>query len=104
MTLDAWYPLQGELERDPRVKKVYYEYQLPLAAIIHRARQRGLRVVPERVRQALESMDGRRLDAERLAQAHVGWPINLGSPAQVATELYAIERIHENPVTGKVRR
>lgn len=93
-TWDSYVPLSQELERDPRVRKVYYDYQLPLTSIIHKARGYGLRVIPSRVEQALESMDRVQHDTTLLAQAHVGWPINVGSPAQVSRELYEIERVH----------
>ena len=104
MTWDAHVPMQGELERDPRVKKVYYDYQLPLAPIIHRARAAGLRVVPERVEQALQSMGVAQEESERMAQAHCGWPINVGSSSQVSRELFEIERVQINPISGKMRR
>lgn len=104
MTWDAWVSLQGELERDPLVKRVYYEYQLPLAPIIHRARSFGLRVVPDRVEQALVSMEGSQTDAQAAAQAHVGFPINLRSAPQVSHELFNVEQVHVNPISGKVRR
>lgn len=104
MTLDSADALLKELDRDPQVKRVYYEYQLPLAPIIHRARAHGLRVVPQRVAQALTSMAGVQADVEAAAQAHAGWPINLGSSQQVARELYDIEGVHLNPMTGRVRR
>ena len=103
-TWDSYVPMAQELERDPRVRKVYYEYQLPLAAIIRRARASGLRVVPERVGQALASMGQTQADAETAAQAHCGWPINLGSAAQVSHELYTVERVHLNDITGRPRR
>lgn len=102
-TWDSHVTLQAELERDPRVKKVYYGYQLPLAGIIHRARSYGLRVIPERVEQALESMAGLQADATLAAQSHLGWPINLGSSQQVSHELYNVEGVHLNPISGRVR-
>lgn len=104
MTWDSFVPLRAELERDPQVKRVYYDFQLPLAPIIHKARGQGLRVVPERVRQALASFGTAQAEAETMAQAHVGWPINLGSSQQVARELYDIEKVQINPLTGRVRR
>lgn len=102
-TWDAMVPLLAELERDPRVKRVYYEYQLPLAGVIHRARARGLRVAPERVELALESMARQQDDATLAAQSHAGWPINLGSSQQVSHELFNVEKVHLNEISGKVR-
>ena len=103
-TWDAMVSLLAELERDPQVRKVYYDYQLPLAGIIHKARGKGLRVVPERVAQALAAMDTRQADAEARAQACVGWPLNLGSPQQVAQQLYEVEQVQVNPISGRMRR
>ena len=91
MTWDAYEALQGELDRDPQVKNVYYTYQLPLAGIIHKARARGLRVIPGRVEQALQAMGQAQTEAEALAQAHVGWPLNLQSTQQVGHELFEVE-------------
>lgn len=102
-TLDSFVPLFHELERDVQVRKVYYEYQLPLASVIHRARGFGLRIVPERVEQALGSMSRTQDDASLAAQAHCGWPINVGSAAQVSHELFNVEQVHVNPVSGKQR-
>lgn len=103
-TWDSFIPMAQELERDPQVKKVYYDYQLPLTGIIHKARAHGLRVVPERVERALESMGRSQLDATLAGQAHVGWPLNLGSASQVSHELYNVEKVHLNEISGRVRR
>jgi hypothetical protein len=43
-------------------------------------------------------------EAELRAQASVGFPLNLGSASQVASQLYAVEEVHKDPVTRKVRR
>lgn len=103
-TWDACAAMTQELDRDPQVRKVYYDYQLPLAGIIHRARAVGLRTIPLRVEQSLAAMGCEQEAAQALAQAHCGWPINLGSSAQVGHELYQVEKVHLNPITGKPRR
>lgn len=103
MTWDAWRPMFQELERDPKVRQVYYEYQLPLAGIIHRARARGLLVIPHRVEQALLSMETTQEDVTLAAQAYVGWPINLGSSQQVSHELFKVEEVNVNKMTGRAR-
>ena len=103
-TWDCYMPLRAELERDPRVRDVYYKYQLPLAGIIHRARAHGLRVVPERVVAALAAMGDMQKAATLAGQAGVGWPINLGSASQVSHELFNVEGVHLNPISGRVRR
>ena len=103
-TWDALIPLSQELGRDPRVEHVYRTLQLPLAQIIHKARQHGERVIPERVVQALARMDVIQEEAELRAQSVTGWPLNLGSSAQVAAQLYSVEEVHLNKVTGRVLR
>ena len=60
--------------------------------------------IPGRVEQALERMRVIQDESELRAQASVGWPLNLASSAQVAAQVYAVERVHENPLTGKARR
>lgn len=102
-TWDAFVAMSQELERDPRVGKVYREYQLPLATIIHKARTYGLRVIPERVTQALQSMEESQREVVLRAQAHVGWPLNLASSQQVGHELYKVERVNLTGL-GRVRR
>ena len=94
-TWDSFHGLARELDRDPRSKHVYYTYQLPLIPIIARARHFGARVDLERAALAVTDLTTQQQEATRLAQAVVGWPINLGSVPQVKRQLYDIEKISE---------
>ena len=103
-TWDAFQGMRRELDRDPRSKHVYYTYQLPLIPIIARARSFGARVNLERVQAAVDELSVQQVDAEAMAQAVVGWPINLGSVPQVAHQLYTVEKVNVNPISGRVMR
>ncbi len=94
-TWDVNVQLDKELARDPQSAWVYRHRKLPLLPILAAAHREGLRIDTQRAAAALAELDARMDDAEVRAQAEVGWPINLGSPSQVAHHLYVVERIHE---------
>ena len=89
-TLEINEALDKELERDPKIKHVYYSYRLPLVPIIMKARSRGILVNQENVEAGLQDLAAQRTDAQALAQAACGWPINVGSPAQVKYALMEV--------------
>ena len=95
ITLDVWNGLKGELARDPQSEWIYRNSVLPMAKVIWRAHQRGLRINKPRVKQVKEELSEITQKAEEMAQASVGYPLNLGSSQQVARQLYKIEGIKE---------
>lgn len=95
ITLDVWNGLRGELQRDPQSEWIYRNSVLPMAKVIWRAQQRGLRINRPRVKQVKEELSRIVQEATWEAQASVGYPINLGSSQQVARQLYEIEGIEE---------
>lgn len=104
-TLDVWNRgLAGELARDPGSRKVYLEYVRPLVGIILRARSKGIKPNQERVKAVLDLFGKEMEDAQAMATASVGWPLNIGSPDQVMKQLYEREKIHINPISGKLLR
>lgn len=103
-TWDAHQGMAKEFIRDPRSEHVYRAYQLPLIPIIAAARAHGARLLPERVQAAVEELAVQQQEATDLAQAVVGWPLNLGSVPQVAHQLYDVERVNVNRVSGRVMR
>ena len=68
--------------------KVYIGQSLPLIPHLLRSMKRGLRVNKARVAPAAEEYANRMREAERIAQAYVGWPINIGSDDQLARYFY----------------
>jgi len=100
-TYDCALSLKRELERDPRTKWIYENLTLPLVPIINKGHKIGSRVHQDRVRQALDELDAIQRSLQEQAQALTGYPINLGSNAQVAEWLFDIERVHLNPISGK---
>ena len=103
-TWDPWRQMDREFERDPRSLRVYREFQMPLLPVIAKARAHGIRTHQGRVKLAVEDMAVQLDEATAEAQASVGWPISVGSPAQVKKQLYEVEKIDINPLTGRPRR
>ena len=104
-TLDVWVRgLRGELARDPGSDRVYREYVKPLVSIILNAKRHGVKPNQQRVAEVIKTFGSQMDDAQAMATAAVGWPINIGSPAQVTEWLYSGAKIQINPISGKVRR
>ena len=88
----AWDALGRELVSDPRSEWIYRNLSLPLLPRLLRAKKTGIRIDRERVETAAKDLVEALQAAEWLAQAHVGWPINLGSvggTGHVARYLYS---------------
>lgn len=75
---------------DPLAENVYRTQHLKLCPILDETVNRGLRVNKPRVDQARLEYEQHVRNAELLATACAGWPINLGSPQQMAQYLYGI--------------
>jgi uracil-DNA glycosylase family 4 len=89
-TWEVWESLLAEFRQDPTSWTVYKDYTLPLVPIIYKAEQAGMRVNKSRLAEVQGQLAQVRTDARLLGQASVGWPLNLGSPAQVGDYLYRI--------------
>lgn len=86
-TMHFWEGLRREASRDKASWHIYSAYMLPLIPIILEAQARGIRVDHDRVRNA-ESVFRNRLGlSTRIAQAYAGYPLNLGSNAQLCAYL-----------------
>lgn len=89
-TLAVGQSLQRQLARDPGSEYVYRHAVLPLIPIIERAEADGQLVDQVRAKLIARALAEKTKRAAVRAQAVVGWPINIGSPPQVARELYDI--------------
>jgi uracil-DNA glycosylase family 4 len=94
-TLDLWSNVQRQFAADPPSEWVYRNCVLPLLPAIKEAEERGLKVNKTRVKEVAQELEAQVTEAQLRAQAAVGYPINLGSSAQVAFQLYQIERIDQ---------
>lgn len=90
-TVSVWQALQKELALDGRVARVYESQSLPLIPHLIAAHARGIRVNHSRVVPASAQLSNRLADSTRLASAHAGFPINVGSDDQIAHWLYTVE-------------
>ena len=87
-TASAWEAVSKELAADPASKAIYEGQSLPIARSLLASKKRGIRVNRPRVEQASGENLALVADAERLARAWVGWPLNLGSNPHVSLALY----------------
>ena len=92
-TWDVYIALVGEMQSDPQSTWVYRNAVFPLTPIIMEAETVGLRVSEERVQQALAYHTALQTEVTEETMAYVGWPMNVGSPLQVADWLYNIEQV-----------
>lgn len=90
-TIDTWGSLYAELDKDPLSKQVYLDQSLKLIPIIDYRYERGIKVNQPRVQQASQDYQAKLDQAQLQAWAYCGWPINLGSPKQLAHWLYEVE-------------
>lgn len=93
-TFDAWVRLRwNQLDQDDGSRQTYKQRLLPLLPIIRATSRKGIRVNLPLVAEAKATLNGVKQDAVLQAQLGSGWPINLGSPEQVAVQLYKIEHL-----------
>jgi DNA polymerase I-like protein with 3'-5' exonuclease and polymerase domains len=91
-TIDVWEGLKSELDRDPLSFSVYRDQSLKLIPIIDYRHERGIKVNQTgRVEEADQEYSGKMAQAQLLAQAGCGWPINVGSDDQLKFWLYDVE-------------
>ena len=91
-TWDAWVGMNRELARDPQTQALYRQF-LPLIPHIARSEAYGSRVNQTRVKAVLMRLGTEQQEAARAAQAWCGFPINMGSSAQVGRWVYDVEKI-----------
>ena len=95
--LDAWNTLHidaaltRELAQDSGSHDTYYKRMLPLIPILAKLAKRGIRVNAARAARVAQELAAQQVNIVRRAQAAAGWPINIGSPAQVARWLYFLK-------------
>jgi uracil-DNA glycosylase family 4 len=87
-TVSVWQGLETELKRDSLSASVYRSQSLPLIPIILKRMEKGIRVNKARVEPAILEYEEKLNAASRLAQASVGYPINVGSDDQLKHYLY----------------
>jgi uracil-DNA glycosylase family 4 len=93
LTVAVWEALKLELEADPESESVYRNQSLRLIPHVYHRERTGLAVNKGRVGPAIAMYTKRYDQAVSVARSYCGYPINLGSPAQLAAHLYDIEGI-----------
>lgn len=90
-TANVWEALERQMRNDPPSQRVYATLMLPLIPIILDAHKRGIAVDTEKVGEVQAVLESYKTEAEDLAQAYCGYPISLGSPAQLKAWLTEME-------------
>ena len=86
-----WHTITtSSFKHDPQAEQVYRSQHLKLCPILDDTVSRGLRVNAARVQQARAEYEQHVKNAELLATACAGWPININSSQQIAWYLYTI--------------
>lgn len=91
-TANVWTGISKELNADILSKNVYERYLRPLTPIIIDANRRGIRVNTPEVERLDAIYQSKIRDAERVAEAYVGYPILLDGP-QLVRYLTTIEDV-----------
>ncbi len=92
-TMEIDQRLRAEMKADPKSEWIYKECVRPHVWTIERAMREGMRTYAPNVQHFQTALEAQRDEAVLMAQAAVGWPINLGSPGakgQVGHWLYEI--------------
>ncbi len=88
VTLRLHETLWPRLEREPSLRRLFEDIEIPLVPVLSRIERRGVRVdVPMLERQS-EELAARMVEVEREAHEAAGTPFNLGSPKQIRSILY----------------
>jgi len=87
-TIAVWQGLELEAKRDSLSYSVYRDQSLLLIPIILKRMAKGIRINKSRVEPAILEYKDKLDGASRLAQAGVGYPINVGSDDQLKHYLY----------------
>lgn len=93
ITWDVALALVAEMKADPLSYREYRDSVYPLTPIIMEAEEAGLALNEQRLQVALDHHLKLQEQYTGRAQAYTGYPINLGSSAQVGNWLYNIEKI-----------
>lgn len=80
--------VNSSFKHDPLAENVYRTQHLKLCPILDATVDRGLRVNKTRVEEARLEYEAKVKQAEALALATAGWPININSSQQIAWYLY----------------
>lgn len=82
--------VHSSFKHDPLAEQIYKTQHLKLCPILDATVERGLRVNKPRVNEARLEYETKVKQAELLAMATAGWPININSSQQLAWYLYVI--------------
>jgi len=88
ITLGVHEVLWPQIEKEPGLRYVYQEIEVPVSQVLFRMERNGVLVDPERLRRQSGELATRIAQIEQEAYAIAGQPFNLGSPMQIGELLF----------------
>ena len=89
------HAIEPQLRADPQAAALYQHTMLPFLSLAIEGEEAGIAVNRPAVPPLRAECEQRIADGVGLAQAAVGWPINLNSPPQMRHQLYVVEGLPE---------
>jgi DNA polymerase-1 len=85
ITLQIHQKLSAELDKEPKLKSVYQEIELPLLGVLLKIESNGVKIDTAMLKQHSKQLAERMKVVEQQAYAEAGEPFNLASPKQIQT-------------------
>lgn len=95
--IDVYESQNKQLEAEPQVKEIAYEYDFPLTYTLFKMEQRGVKIDPERFNELSKELGDEHAKLEQEMYSLAGYEFNIGSPAQLSEVLFTKLQL---PTTG----
>ena len=93
ITLQIHQKLSAELDKEPKLKSVYREIELPLLTVLLKMESNGVKIDAAMLKQQSKQLAERMKELEQQAYDEAGETFNLASPKQLSTILFEKLRI-----------
>jgi DNA polymerase-1 len=88
VTLQIHGALAPRVERDPKLKRIYSEIEIPVASVLLAMERNGVLIDMQQLQRQGHELGQKMMDLEREAHELAGGPFNLGSPKQLCEVLF----------------
>jgi len=99
ITLQIHQKLSAELDKEPKLKSVYQEIELPLLSVLLKMEANGVKIDAAMLKQQSKQLAERMIELEERAYDEAGETFNLASPKQLSTILFEKLKIPTNKKT-----
>ena len=88
VTLQLHGALMPRIEKEPKLKRIYAEIEIPVASVLLTMERNGVLIDGQLLARQGQELGQKMLDLERKAHELAGGPFNLGSPKQLCEILF----------------